>query len=151
MYALPVNRKDQTSMFKSVTLIGSPLSKLLERTQRCRDEAMFFEKEAIFLSWIVFKSQSYSIAEAKENLIALHRRLLHFKNHELMDHLCELSQHQIKLTAQSNCRYPPNNFADSYEEQSLIDDRFEDLCASFKILKNNTFEMVEDFLTISIY
>ena len=151
MYALPVIRKDQTEMFKSVTLIGSPISKLLERTKWCKDEAIFFDKEAIFLSWIVFQSQAYAIDEAKENLISLHRRLLHFKNHDLMDHLCALSQHQINLTAQSNCRYPPTSFAESYEAQRVIDDRFEDLCEAFKILKNQTFEMVEGFLTISIY
>ncbi|MBK8501542.1 MAG: hypothetical protein IPL46_04665 [Saprospiraceae bacterium] len=151
MYALPVIQKDQAAIFKSVSLIGSPLSKLLVRTQRCIDEVLFLEKEAIFLSWIVFKSQNYSNPETKEDLISLHQKLLHFRNQDLLKYLGALRQQQIKLTAQSNCRYPPTNFADSYKAQGLLDNRFDDLCGSFKILKMNTFEMVEDFLTVSIY
>ena len=151
MKTLPISQMDQSDIYKRVTTIGSPGLKLLSGTKKWIDETLFMEKEAVFLSWMVFKSQNFSSGKRRDNLVALHENLLCFKNHDLRNYLSALKVHEVQLTRQINCRYPPVALGDMYEVQGQLESQFEEISNAFKGLKINTFDAIDEFLTISIY
>lgn len=151
MNALPISHTNPSRQYKHVTFKGTAVIKLLNRTEKWIHETLFMEKEAHFFSWIVYKAQTFSGEESKKRLVLLHQNLILFKNHDLRDFLCTLRLYEVKLTAERNCRYPPIAFANMYEAQDQLEVQFEELHAVFKEFKSDTFDLVEEFLTISIY
>jgi hypothetical protein len=151
MNTMPVIQPRETTLYKEVAAIGSPIQKLLDRTKRWVEESRFMDKEAGFFFWMVFKSQTLSNGKKKEDLAALRQKLLDFKNGDLEDYLRALRAHEAHLTRQSNCRYPPTNFGAIYEAHQDLEGRMEELDAVLKGLKTKAFDAVGEFLTIRIF
>jgi len=151
MNALPIVEVKNAGLFRSEATLVSPALKLLERTKKWREEARFMQKEATFFSKIILKSHALAHGAKKEQLCLLQSQFFQFRDNDLAARRADLDRHEVQLSEQANCKYPPVDFGNVYGSHQAFGKDMEELDAVLKGLKLKAFEVIGEFLTVRIF
>lgn len=151
MLKLPINNQREDLIPKKAIVKSLSLQNLLEKCSKWDESARFIKREASFLSWLVFKSQSISTGIKETGLQALREEYTQFIEKEVAGFIRSLHEHHDTLVHQKNSKYPPASYDSLYDTNITLSIQLENMENRLKELKLKTFEKVDEFIKVRIY
>lgn len=151
MNAIPIIEVSHRGLVSRAAIFQAPAAKWLNKAQEWEREIGFIREECTFFSRIILQSNQLSTGVHKDELFQLLSQVFHFRDNDLSVCSRKIQVHLQGLKEQSNCKYPPACFEDSYDLHRQLDQQLTELNAVWKGLKIKAFSAIGRFFTIRIF